>query len=144
MQYLQIYYPLSWTKYFYIFQFRGMFGSTDFSQQSMWPLILAVFWGILFALIFTILTITIMWKTKCYRKLSFYSGKLEEEKEKATASAHVSRQQSATTWYSGKWSRSIYLKFIVHILIFSTKTMENTFEIYSGFAKVASELICKK
>ena len=83
-------------KIFLHFSDRGMFGSTDFSQQSMWPLILAVILGILFALIFTILTITIMWKTKCYRKLSFYSGKLEEEKEMAT-SAHVSRQQSATT-----------------------------------------------
>ena len=35
-----------------------------------------------------------MWKTKCYKKLSVYSGKLEEEKQMAT-SAHVSRQQSA-------------------------------------------------
>ena len=59
-------------------------GSTDFSQQAMWPLILAVSLGILFALFFTIVTVIIMWKTKCYKKLSFFSGKLEEEKQMAS------------------------------------------------------------
>ena len=87
-------YLLSLMKYFYNFSGHGIFGSTDFSQQAMWPLILALSLGILFTLFFTILTITIMWKTKCYKKLSVYSGKLEEEKQMAT-SAHVSRQQSA-------------------------------------------------
>ena len=66
------------------FSGHGMFGSTDFSQQAVWPLILAVSLGILFALFFTIVTVIIMWKTKCYKKLSFFSGKLEEEKQMAS------------------------------------------------------------